>query len=506
MNPSDYRRDFAAYCAALRREQYQHYAGLSNEPRFEPIRERYADLWTREAIDELRRALDEASTQFETERAGLRALIAAAYLNFLESRASEVTSELARCAGAARIDWSGAKMAADKAPDLISDESDATRRRELEARWFDALRPCDDLRGSRLDALREAASELGFRDLCALYEDVTDANLEKLAASASSLLEQTAPVYVSRLAQWAARESQPLAPDTLTYADSLRFERAAHLDAFFQPYAVRTSYAETMAGLGIRVETQRNMGIESAPHTLKNKHVICLALKPPEDVRLLVSAEPLGALAWKAFLYEAGRAQASGWVSSELSARYPEFVYAPDGATNEAYGFLFAGLLYDAAWIGEHQGVRAAEASEVARTLALLEMNAVRRDCAALLYALALSDAPDTRAESLGETYARLHTEATGFRYSAATRLLHTRAAFRAAELLRARLFAASLREYLRERYGRRWYGARKAGQELIDIWNTASRYKVEELARLVGTTSLSFDLLADELAMAVSV
>ena len=62
---------------------------------------------------------------------------------------------------------------------------------------------------------------------------------------------------------------------------------------------------------------------------------------------------------------------------------------------------------------------------------------------------------------------------------------------------LRALAFSFGLREYLRVRYGHQWWASRKAGDELIDLWNTASRYSVEELARQVGFGELSFDLLA---------
>ena len=62
----------------------------------------------------------------------------------------------------------------------------------------------------------------------------------------------------------------------------------------------------------------------------------------------------------------------------------------------------------------------------------------------------------------------------------------------------RARLFAEGLREHFRSRHGRRWVASRAAGGELIDVWNTASRSRVEELARLLWGGDLSFDLLAD--------
>jgi hypothetical protein len=63
---------------------------------------------------------------------------------------------------------------------------------------------------------------------------------------------------------------------------------------------------------------------------------------------------------------------------------------------------------------------------------------------------------------------------------------------------LRARLFATSLGEYLRTRHGYRWWSTRAAADELIDMWNTGSRYTVEELASLVGLGAPDFDLLSD--------
>jgi hypothetical protein len=71
---------------------------------------------------------------------------------------------------------------------------------------------------------------------------------------------------------------------------------------------------------------------------------------------------------------------------------------------------------------------------------------------------------------------------------------------FYTAAYLRAWAFEVSFREYLRTRYGRRWWASSRAGDELIDLWNTAQRYPVEELARLIGFGEISFDLLADDL------
>ncbi len=209
MDPSDYRRDYAAYSAAAERARFEHHAGLSPRLELRPAEERYADLWTREAVEDLRRRLDETPAQFETERAGLRALAGAAALKYAEGRAREVSEELGRCAESGGFEWDGARVAASDVPGLLAAERDATRRRELMRRSLDSVRACDDLRAARLEALDDAARGLGFEGRRALYEEFAGVSLEALAAGAESFLRRTEAAYMSALAEWSARELGP---------------------------------------------------------------------------------------------------------------------------------------------------------------------------------------------------------------------------------------------------------------------------------------------------------
>jgi hypothetical protein len=156
MNPSDYRRDYAAYHSAVERERFKLHAGLSSQSDLREIEERYAELWTRESIEDLRRACAETPAQFETERAALRALEGAACLKHAEASVREATEELRHCSASSRVEWDGARLSADEARELVADERDEARRRELVRRLFDAVRACDDLR----DARRRACSDL----------------------------------------------------------------------------------------------------------------------------------------------------------------------------------------------------------------------------------------------------------------------------------------------------------------------------------------------------------
>jgi hypothetical protein len=504
MNPSDYRLDYAAYNAAAARARFEHHAGLSPRLELRPAEERYADLWTREAFKDLRRAFEETSAQFETERAGLRSLAGAAALKYAERRSLEVSEELSHCAESGGLNWDGARVAAVDVPGLLAAERDATRRRELTRRRLDAVRACDDLRAARLEALSDAARELGFESRRALYEEFAGVSLEALAAGAEGFLRRTESAYMSALAEWSARTLGPDTGRTPEYADLLFFGRAADTEARLPARDFRGLNAGALAGLGVRVESQQGLRVDDAPRAGKAADTACFAVAPPEDVRLVVGAGAGGLGYFRRSLAEGGRAQMFAWASRETSRRHPEFVYAPDRATEAGHGFLLAGLLREPAWLEARRGMRAAESAALARRAALLDLYGARRECASVVHSLALDAAAGGRSEQLGEEYAARLTEATGFRHEAATHLLDADSWFEAATRLRARLFAASFREHLRGRHGRRWFESRRAGEELVDVWNTASRYRAEELSKLLWGGESGFELLADAAVAAV--
>jgi hypothetical protein len=524
MKPGDYRREYAAYCAALARARYEFHVGRASALQLAPVNERYADLWARERLDELEQAHRDTPAQFETERTALRRLLNVARFGYIAAQTREVAAELAHCESSVQIAWHDARFCVTDVPVLIAKEPDAARRRELSARWRDALQACDDLRAAQLNALNTTAATLGCTSYFALLDEATQTDKQKTTAAAEALLARTNDAYRAHLHMWAMQHlplAQARAP---VYADSLFFARLAPFDQFFAARDLMQAYHSAMAALGIRIERQANLRVEwsaeSAPpqsaqlieQSARMIEPTCFALAPPMDVRLVVRVHD-GAATYRAFWQAAGCAQQLAWVSRDMAERYPEFVLGPDATTRAAYGFLFCSLLHDPAWLNAHLGLKASAAAAVAQAFALVELHDVRRCCAQLLYEQTLATAADPRAENLAVAFAATLTEATGFAYDpalhlwASTKHLSTTRAASCSQMilppapaLRARLFAAALGEHLRTRHGLRWWATRAAGDELIDLWNTGARYTVEELSALGGAGALDADVLADSL------
>jgi hypothetical protein len=504
MKIEDYRRDFAAYNSALELAHYQHRAGFVRELQIEPIYDRYGDLFKRDAIDDLQRTLAETPNHRETESAGLRALIGAAHYGYLQAQAKDLTFERALCESSTSVEWQGESLPVYNVTAKISNEPSPRVRRELTARWLDGLSACDDLRAARIESFHESARALGFDSYRQLCTETTQTDYEKLAADTDRFLERTEQAYMSALAQATSLDLPGAAFDDLQHADYFSFERMARLDPLFPAGELLQTYAAAMRGLGIRVEQQDNIRIDDEPRPFKNPRAACLRVNPPDDVRLLLS--PIGgAYDYRTLFHEAGHAQHLGWSSRELARSHPEFIYAPDYATTEGYAFLFQHLFLDSFWLRERwPNLSAEQTSDVVRTLSLRTACTVRRFCAKLKYEIALHDSQQVRSEHLAATYTTLQTEATGFRRSPSLYLTDVDDEFYVAAYLRAWAFEAGLREHLRTRYGRRWWASRRAGDELIDLWNTSSRYTVEELARIIGFGEISFELLADTLIAAM--
>lgn len=498
METSEYRREFAAYHSAREGALYDFHAGATRASRLGQVRERYSDLWSRDSISGLERVYEETPAQFETERSGLSNLLKAAQLAYADERARAVSEELSRCETASVVTWGGARLSLEAARARLTEESNDSRRRELGARLLDALRVCDDLRAARLANLRDAARELGFDHYAALSARARHTDYGSLLAAAGVLLARTAQIYASQLAAWPTRS---LEPREVNFADEIYFARLTELDHFFPTEGARELFAATLAGLC--VEVRANLRVEkSTDANLAACGARCFAVRPPADVRLLFRARA-GADFYRNFFYEAGRAEQLVWTSADLAARHPEFVHAPDRSTQVGFGFLFRALFSDRAWLAESRGLRQSEAEEIARRCALAELHDARLTCALAREELELLSVDDPRAESLVENLAEGRREATGFRQTSATLLFDLfddKQRASAGECLRGRLFAAALAEHLRARHGLRWWSSRAAGGELIDLWNTGSRYGAEELARLALSVEPDAELLAASL------
>ncbi|HKQ74684.1 MAG TPA: hypothetical protein VJ810_13415 [Blastocatellia bacterium] len=487
---SEYRQRFSDFHTELHRENFLFRSGRKPEPETTRVRGEHSDLFKLSAIADLRGKLEETSRPGETERRSVKRLIAFAVEGNLLARASRISNEIENCESKARIDWRGGAIPFHESASLLSSEPDAARRRDLFARRAGIIEVAQDLRAERLEKLLEGARELGYENRLAMRRELHGFDDEKLAGQARKVLSKTESGYVNSLSRLYPRETG-VSIDDATQADLVFLQAFTRFDHFFPSDRMLGVYRELFAAFGFNAAKQSNLSIDSDPRPAKHPQAFCSPVRVPDEIKLSINL--IGGQAnYREFLRESGHAQLYSWTSRNI---YPEFRIGGDRAVVEAWGLLLENLALDERWLMSTFGF--AENREFQNALAIFRLTELRRSAALLDYEIefhsgGLKGPPGAR-------YAELMSDATRIRNDETECLRALDKAFYSADYLRASAFEAQMREYLKTRFGLRWWASSKAGDTLIDLWNTGQRYTVEELALMIGLGELDFDWMASE-------
>lgn len=512
MNAGEYRAEYAAFSRDSEQERFSVYAtaqdagAQTNE--LARLQDRYADLYTPDSVATLRQNLAGIPAQFETERAGLARLASHAALGYVERQTRELTAELRDCSRRRKVKFADTDVPLTQIKEKLAGESRFEMRRELGARWLDELSACDDLILAKHHERNDAAKRLDFTDDETLCRHAGEVDADSLVAIARSYLDATARRYRTQLARHLARALPGEDTARAGYAESLRFTRQPHLNKYFPAQDIVTTLQAALRTFGlarydkVHLAGRDGVGDDSTPRAA------AFALDPPIDVRLEILTAEGGAHVYRQLFRAAGRAQHLAWSSIELGSRYPEFVCPSsqrelaDETTRDGFAHLFATPLHDASWLAEHRKLAADESSRVAQSLAFLEVFRARRAAGRIIVRAQAATQNRAMQESVPTSeqvneYAALMSDATGFNYDSRLYLTDVFGADDSATELRAHLFTAVMNENLRTRHGNSWWTKREARDEMMDLWNTGTRYTLEDIARQIGGATPDADALA---------
>jgi hypothetical protein len=482
---SEYRQRYSTYHSEINREDYLYRSGRKERRETAHITREYSDLFTLSVAQELGQLLEGVAQYRETERASIKRLIAFARSGDLAARAREVTAEIERFETSALIDWDGQKIGFRQSAQVLANEPDLLRRRDLAARRNDIIEGAQDMRAERFAIMHGAASS--YRNYAAMQSELHGIDYQRLGEAAKAVLSKTESDYVESLSRlFAGKAEIPI--DEASQADLGYLHRFDEFDHFFARERMIEVYRELFADLGFQTDKQKNIKIDW--ETRPGKESFCAPIRVPEEIKLVTDLTG-GQMNYREFLRAAGQAQNYAWTSVHL---YPEFRSASDRAVKASWGMLLENLMFDRHWLLGTFGF--VESEWFRHVLAILRLMAVRAAVAKLDYEWDFHSGGG----STGARYAELMTDAVRVKFDEAGHLRDVSDDFHPASYLRACALESQLREHLKSKFGLRWWASRKAGEMLIDLWNTGERYTAEELASMIGLGKLDFDWLAAEL------
>ena len=245
---------------------------------------------------------------------------------------------------------------------------------------------------------------------------------------------------------------------------------------------------DTLAGLGIDVESQAGVTLDTEARPKKSPRAFCAPVRVPDEVYLVI-ARIGGRDDYAALFHEAGHTEHYAHMEASLPV---EDRYLGDNSITEGFAFLFEHLTDDPAWLERILGVddpgevvRHAEAVKLVRP-PLLRQARLRARAARRRPAAGRAAGPLLRAARLGRP-----------RRLAAHHLARRRGPVLLCRYLRAWALETHLRRALSERFGPAWFAEPAAGDLLSSLWRPGQRHDADELLAELSGEQLALTALA---------
>jgi hypothetical protein len=461
-----YRAEADQFMTELMREHYLHFSGQKDEFEIEAIYERHGRLYSREAVEELREN-------------GNRELLYFAVQGLMGQETKSEEAELARREAALEIVVDDQTIPFRQAPVVQASEEDPDRRAAIERARIDAAeRELTPLAIEMFERGAQITKELGWASMIELCEELSGIDLAALEQQTEALLRDTEESY-EPLVEPQLREHLGLGFGELRRSDLPAFFRAPSLDAYFPPERAIPALRQTLAGIGIDLDAQRNVILDAEVRPTKTPRAFCAPVRVPDEVYLMIAPQG-GRDDTQTLLHEAGHTEHFAHVRPGTAF---ERRFLGDNSFTEAFAFLFQYLAEEPAWLEDVLGVDGAPLAGYAQAVKLIFL---RRYSSKLGYELKLH-AADVDLNAMPGEYARRLSAAVHVDWPRENWIHDVDPFFYAAAYIRAWATERALRTHLVEQFGERWFTEPAAGELLKQIWSKGQRQLAEELLEEIG-------------------
>ena len=261
-----YCRKAEAFVGALETEHYLHFSGRKAVCDTSAVYDRFPELFTRPVIDELERLYELAAGD---DKRRLAYLLVFTIDGFLGEQTKHLGDEVANTESQTTIQVDGETIGLRQASVVQGNEADPARRARIQAARLAAteehLNPLLERLWRRCHDL---AAELGYPCYKELYSEIKGLDYDLLRAELEGFLRDSAGLY-ERVMDRLVRERLGITLTELTYADLPYLWRAPAFDDVFTAAGLVPSLRATLAGLGIDLDSQGNVHVDTEVRELK---------------------------------------------------------------------------------------------------------------------------------------------------------------------------------------------------------------------------------------------
>jgi hypothetical protein len=481
------RRDTERFVKALEKEYYSNWAGLKDTMNTDAIFKKYSGLFTPNVLSRIKESKSHSSRE---DKRKLRYLESALTSGYLEKSVRALTDKKNTLESKLKV-----KVRGKVIPFRISlvksvNENDRALRGDIQdARNSTIEKDLNPILEKRMVKLHELAKGLGYRNYSHLYSRTKRIDFEGLMKKLDVMIDATDRLYADRMGD--LTESIGVKLEDAEKHDIGYLFRAKGFDRHFKKRRAIPTLKRTLKGLGINLDSQKNVVLDAEERPKKSPRAFCAALEVPDRVMLVIM--PMGGCSdYDTLLHEAGHAEHYAHVRKDDDMEYK---YLGDNSVTETYAFLLQYLNADENWLKASTKMNSSEISEYLDFVYTQKLFFVRRYSAKLRYELMLHK---RGLRGMGERYRKTLESVLRFKHPGSHFLTDLDDGFYAAQYLRAWLFEAQLRRELKNRFDDEWFTSTKAGDYIKSLWTHGQKYDVEELSRDMGYELRPKELVED--------
>jgi hypothetical protein len=455
---------------------------------------RYADLFTRDQLEVLRGAEEEAEGD---ERERLARLGHACEGGIVAAELAEQDDALENAILAARVTWRGEELPLRSAQARLAVLEEYGDREELGDLHGEANARFNPDRIALLQAGEDLDAELtGEPDPVRRHEEQKGISIRELERALAAASDAFSERWQGLRTKWFERLLGPGRSDVPSSSHVAYLRRLSPLAPVYTKERALDVCLATLQELGFDIEREPNIRLDLDDRPQKSPRACVIASDPPKVVHLITRAQG-GLHDYQAFLHEAGHALHYAGCDPALPYTYRRL--ARDHALTEIYSYILEAISREPGWHAEHFGLSDSEATENAEATTFLEALLYRRYTAKLQFELDFwGRFPEQGARPDG--YSEGLAAATGIRYRPDGYLSDMDSGFYSADYLRAWIRSAQLREHLTAEVGEDWWRRPETGERLRALFREGTRPASEEIARRIGFEPLDTGPLLTEL------
>lgn len=478
-----------AFVSDANREFYLHMSGQKDTLEMAAIVEKYGAAFTPEAMRACLDAADAAGD--EATRRRFVALAQAVAESCMERELAALGDEIATAEAQATIEIDGEQVPYFSAAVMLQNEPDRERRRRIDSARHAEMARLNPLRENLLRRHHQLIRDLGFPGYTEFYSTLKGIDVPALGEQLKAFLARTRDLYVAHMAPW-FEEVIGVGWAEAERHDAAVLMRMSDQDEWFQGERMLPALRETLLGLGVALDDQPNVHLDTEDRPKKNPRAFCAPVRTPDEVYLVI--RPTGGYQdYRALFHEAGHTEHFAHV--ERTRPFEERDLG-DNSVTEAFAFTMEHLLLDGAWLSDTVGIEGPALRRLLHSAYVYYLYMMRRYATKVTYELELHGGGPERFAAMADRYAAWLTENLGFRYRPEAYLDDVDPGYYSSQYVRAWMLEAQLHERWVRQHGERWWRPGAAGDELRGLWSLGQALPAHLLASELGMGELGIDAL----------